>query len=198
MVSFEQQRFLTCAAAGTSAICIAPPPMIAPPQVQAQSLARAIRTDIGFSLFSRCRCKAPPAHTRIRLPLAPKGQSFVNGAIALTAFGCPTAGIAGRNQPKRPILSHNSTKLPAISLAMVNGRRRRTSTHAGRRRGGIAFAPTWVQPRFMGRWLSLRCLYRDRRLVIGAAHSLVRHSGGKATRKDARAPHADQDCRCWR
>ncbi|PQM27815.1 hypothetical protein CVO77_04435 [Sphingopyxis lindanitolerans] len=42
----------TDAAAGTSAICIAPPPMSAPPQVQAQSLARAIRTDIiSFSLF---------------------------------------------------------------------------------------------------------------------------------------------------
>ena len=46
--------FWTCAAAGTSLIFIAPVPMIAPPQVQAQSLARAIRTDIGFSLFSRC------------------------------------------------------------------------------------------------------------------------------------------------
>ena len=31
-----------------------PVPMIAPPHVQAQSFARAIRTDIGFSLFSRC------------------------------------------------------------------------------------------------------------------------------------------------
>src|SRR3546814_13877421 len=42
----------TCARAfGTSVICIAPLPMIAPPQVQAQSLARAIRTDIGFSFF---------------------------------------------------------------------------------------------------------------------------------------------------
>ncbi|WP_260582556.1 hypothetical protein [Sphingopyxis sp. PET50] len=46
--------FRTWAAAGTSLIFIAPVPMIAPPQVQAQSLARAIRTDIGFSLFSRC------------------------------------------------------------------------------------------------------------------------------------------------
>jgi len=36
---------------GTSAICIAPLPISAPPQVQAQSLARAIRTDIYFSLF---------------------------------------------------------------------------------------------------------------------------------------------------
>jgi hypothetical protein len=31
---------------GTSAICIAPLPISAPPQVQAQSLARAILTDI--------------------------------------------------------------------------------------------------------------------------------------------------------
>ena len=38
----------TCAAAGTSAIFIAPLPMMAPPQVQAHSLARAIRTDIRF------------------------------------------------------------------------------------------------------------------------------------------------------
>ncbi|WP_422060615.1 hypothetical protein [Sphingopyxis sp.] len=43
--------FRTCAAAGTSAICIAPLPINAPPQVQAQSLARAIRTDICFSFF---------------------------------------------------------------------------------------------------------------------------------------------------
>ncbi|MBB5707845.1 hypothetical protein FHR21_003213 [Sphingopyxis panaciterrulae] len=34
--------------------------MIAPPQVQAQSLARAIRTDIGFSLFSRCAAHRTP------------------------------------------------------------------------------------------------------------------------------------------
>jgi hypothetical protein len=47
--------FRTEAAAGTSAICIAPPPMRAPPQVQAQSLARAIRTDIFSFSLSRCR-----------------------------------------------------------------------------------------------------------------------------------------------
>src|SRR3546814_3642931 len=41
--TFFLQQFCTCAVAGTSAICIAPLPMIAPPQVQAQSLARAIR-----------------------------------------------------------------------------------------------------------------------------------------------------------
>jgi hypothetical protein len=36
---------------GFSATCTAPPPMIAPPQVQAQSLAKAIRTDIRRTLF---------------------------------------------------------------------------------------------------------------------------------------------------
>ena len=35
----------TCAG-GASATCIAPPPMSAPPQVQAQSFAKAMRTDI--------------------------------------------------------------------------------------------------------------------------------------------------------
>jgi len=90
----------TCAAAGTSAICIAPLPMIAPPQVQAQSLARAIRTDIGFSLFSRCRCVGATADTPMHLPLKPKGQSFMNAAIALTAFACPASGIGPQNQSK--------------------------------------------------------------------------------------------------
>ncbi|WP_145985944.1 hypothetical protein [Sphingopyxis sp. EG6] len=47
-----EQDFAVCARAlGTSVICIAPVPISAPPQVQAQSLARAIRTDIGFSFF---------------------------------------------------------------------------------------------------------------------------------------------------
>ncbi|BBB12795.1 hypothetical protein [Sphingopyxis sp. FD7] len=48
----QGEHLTVCARAeGTSATCIAPLPIIAPPQVQAQSLARAIRTDIGSSLF---------------------------------------------------------------------------------------------------------------------------------------------------
>ena len=47
----EQDWTVWARAFGTSVICIAPLPIIAPPQVQAQSLARAIRTDIGFSFF---------------------------------------------------------------------------------------------------------------------------------------------------
>ncbi|MEQ8309803.1 MAG: hypothetical protein RIA72_03810 [Sphingopyxis sp.] len=48
----QGEHLAVCArAAGTSATCIAPLPIIAPPQVHAQSLARAIRTDIDFLSF---------------------------------------------------------------------------------------------------------------------------------------------------
>src|SRR3546814_11409092 len=43
--------FVRCAGRGDSAICTAPPPMIAPPQAQAHNLAKAIRTDIFDNLF---------------------------------------------------------------------------------------------------------------------------------------------------
>ncbi len=110
----EQDWTVWARAFGTSAICIAPLPMIAPPQVQAQSLARAIRTDIGFSFFPVAGAKrhrpAPPVHFRYNA----KGQSFMNTAIALTAFTCPRAGNAMRNQPKTRYLSQNRTDYAAI------------------------------------------------------------------------------------
>ncbi|WP_293980254.1 hypothetical protein [Sphingobium sp.] len=40
----------TTAGRALSATCTAPPPMIAPPQVQAHNFAKAIRTDIGSTL----------------------------------------------------------------------------------------------------------------------------------------------------
>ncbi len=46
--------FLTYGAVGASETCTAPPPIKAPPQVQAHNFAKAIRTDIISSLF-RCR-----------------------------------------------------------------------------------------------------------------------------------------------
>lgn len=46
--------FFTYGAAGASETCTAPPPIKAPPQVQAHNFAIAIRTDIISSLF-RCR-----------------------------------------------------------------------------------------------------------------------------------------------
>ena len=43
--------FCTCAG-GVSATCIAPPPINAPPQVQAHNFAKAMRTDIISTFFS--------------------------------------------------------------------------------------------------------------------------------------------------
>jgi hypothetical protein len=43
---------------GLSAMCTAPPPMMAPPHVAAHNFAKAIRTDIGFTLFILSGCFA--------------------------------------------------------------------------------------------------------------------------------------------
>lgn len=110
-----EQDWTVCARAfGTSAICIAPLPMIAPPQVQAQSLARAIRTDIGFSFFPVAGAKRPRPAPPVHLRYNSKGQSFVNAAIVLTAFACPRAGIGTRNQQKSRYLSQNRTDYAVI------------------------------------------------------------------------------------
>jgi hypothetical protein len=49
-VAFMLLLLWTTAGRALSATCTAPPPMIAPPQVQAHNLANAIRTDIGSTL----------------------------------------------------------------------------------------------------------------------------------------------------
>ena len=136
------QDFTVCArAAGTSAICIAPPPMIAPPQEQAQSLARAIRTDIGFSFFPVAGAKRHPPAPPVHLRYTSKGQSFVNAAIALTAFVCPTAGKRHQNQLKSPYLSQNSTRHTAIlSHWLIFGPK---SARAGQ--GGRATRPQQIR-----------------------------------------------------
>ncbi len=110
----EQDWTVWARAFGTSAICIAPLPMIAPPQVQAQSLARAIRTDIGFSFFPVAGAKRHRPAPPVTLRYNSKGQSFVNAAIVLTAFACPRAGIGTRNQQKSRYLSQNRTHYAAI------------------------------------------------------------------------------------
>jgi hypothetical protein len=67
----------TCARAfGTSVICIAPLPMIAPPQVQAQSLARAIRTDIGFSFFPVAGASASDRHPPFTFAITQKAKAL--------------------------------------------------------------------------------------------------------------------------
>ncbi len=67
-----------------------------------------------FLFLSRCRCKAPPTDTRFHLRYNRKGQSFVNAAIALTAFACPRAGNGTRNQQKSQYLSQNRTDSATI------------------------------------------------------------------------------------
>ena len=53
---------------GFSATWTAPPPMIAPPQVQAQSFAKAIRTDISYprSWPSLRMKRLVPIHSRLK------------------------------------------------------------------------------------------------------------------------------------
>ncbi|HJS10559.1 hypothetical protein [Sphingopyxis sp.] len=168
----EQDWTVWARAFGTSAICIAPLPMIAPPQVQAQSLARAIRTDIGFSFFPVAGAKrhrpAPPIH----LCYDPKGQSFMNAAIVLTAFACPRAGIGTRNQSKSRYLSQNRTDYATIlcDWLIFGPKSHRARVFDGPPPGGrIAPEAMPVHRRFTGRrYRQLRRLYRRQRLGIGA------------------------------
>src|SRR3546814_19327271 len=52
--------FVRCAGRGDSAVCTAPPPMIAPPQAPAHNLSTAIRTDIFATLFVLRGDQVPP------------------------------------------------------------------------------------------------------------------------------------------
>jgi hypothetical protein len=71
---------------GFSATWTAPPPMIAPPQVQAQSLARAILTDMTAHLVSRFRCVAesPGWKIGVGIELHAQMQRKALSASALT------------------------------------------------------------------------------------------------------------------
>jgi hypothetical protein len=71
---------------GFSATWTAPPPMIAPPQVQAQSLARAILTDMTAHLVSRFRCfpESPLWKIGFVIELATQMQRNAFSASALT------------------------------------------------------------------------------------------------------------------
>jgi hypothetical protein len=66
---------------------MAPPPMTAPPQVQAQSLARAIRTDIATPCFQALR--EPANHSKAtgnRFELCEQMQKIPLRAISLTTM----------------------------------------------------------------------------------------------------------------
>jgi hypothetical protein len=76
----------TCAG-GVSATCIAPPPISAPPQVHAQSFARAMRTDI-ISTFFSLGAKGPvPMRTDSPcLLICPETQMWSLSSNTLTLF----------------------------------------------------------------------------------------------------------------
>ena len=107
----------TCAG-GWSAICTAPPPIRAPPHVQAHNFAKAIRTDIFPDLFSRCDGQFtlfdgfPPLIGSI-------GQKTPIAAIPLTLF-------TRREQKKSHVFRCKMTKRPVVELfgqARVNSNR---------------------------------------------------------------------------
>jgi hypothetical protein len=67
----------TRSAAWVSATWTAPPPMIAPPQAQAHSFAKAIRTDMSVtsSLLARCRSPNPGFDNEPSLPFSRKAET---------------------------------------------------------------------------------------------------------------------------
>ena len=68
----------TTAGRALSATCTAPPPMIAPPQVQAHNLAKAIRTDIGIH---SCLVAHRSGSERVRLPFHKSAEEKVNRKV---------------------------------------------------------------------------------------------------------------------
>jgi hypothetical protein len=97
----------TCAG-GVSATCIAPPPISAPPQVHAQSFARAMRTDI-FPTFFSLGANGPAALRTgsPRLLMCPETQIKALSSNRLTLFERPLVKIlqiCGGQSAKRPEL----------------------------------------------------------------------------------------------
>jgi hypothetical protein len=64
---------------GFSATCTAPPPMMAPPQVHAQSLAKATRTDISRTLFKAGEIEDDRQVEVFRLQLFRTDHQVMNG-----------------------------------------------------------------------------------------------------------------------
>lgn len=72
--------------------CIAPPPMTAPPQAQAQSFARAILTDIG--IFPLARLSRPRPIRRAILQSVHRGlQKFAHGRKPINPHYSPSPAI---------------------------------------------------------------------------------------------------------
>lgn len=87
--------FLTCATRGLadSATCTAPPPITAPPQAQAHSFAKAIRTDITLPFCRPAHLPGMPRHYGQGAAI-PTVQNKGLSSIILTINSCPIAAIA--------------------------------------------------------------------------------------------------------
>jgi len=81
---------------GFSATWTAPPPTIAPPQVQAQSFAKAILTDITASLFLAFRLMGGRCPVHRRRGCSQQMQTIPLSASALTIFVPKNGRIRGR------------------------------------------------------------------------------------------------------
>ena len=102
----------TCAG-GVSATCIAPPPISAPPQVHAQSFAKAIRTDIFSTFFSLGAKGLVPMRTdSLCLLMCRETQNKSLSSIALTLFG-------SRRRVKMPNLWGQRAKRPELELFAI-------------------------------------------------------------------------------
>ncbi len=97
----------TCAG-GVSATCIAPPPISAPPQVQAHNFAKAMRTDIIPTFFSLGTNGAVAVRTESPcLLMCQETQNIARSSNTLTLFERRRAAISQNlsgHLPKRPEL----------------------------------------------------------------------------------------------
>ena len=117
----QGRAFCTCAAAGTSLICIAPVPMIAPPQVQAQSLARAIRTDIGSLSFPVAWWEgATPRHPLAPLAMAKRPKDCERRNCVNRVHLSDSGKRRTESTPHSPIVpkrnGNRSDSLPLVNL----------------------------------------------------------------------------------
>ena len=103
---------------GFSATCMAPPPMTAPPHVQAQSLARAIRTDIATPCSKLCGepvndSKASGSRFELCRPDAKKSltRNGVNHDVARK--WSPNAGLRRFRPNRRQTVRRGERALPS-------------------------------------------------------------------------------------
>lgn len=135
------ERYWPCLA-GASATCTAPPPIRAQPAAQADSFARAIRTDISGALFSCARegtkLTGAPSH---RSSLPSRTQRLVNRTTPLTLIPQSRSEI-------RVIFSNLETQVcrneTAPHCVCKPSRRRCGAQSPGARSAGASNNPPWL------------------------------------------------------